>query len=75
MPSVALFILVCLLATSRLLACCRRNMMLQQVGCYLGYSGRRADAFEKAARDPQWTFRSFQRVLRVLISVRPGASV
>src|ERR1700747_1083257 len=29
----------------------------QQVGGYLGYSGRGADAFGKAARDPQRTFR------------------
>jgi hypothetical protein len=29
-----------------------RNMVLQQVGSYLGYSGRGAKSFGKAARDP-----------------------
>jgi hypothetical protein len=30
---------------------------VQQVGSYLGYSGRGATAFGKAARDPKLTFR------------------
>jgi hypothetical protein len=37
---------------SPLLAHCRRNVVLQQVGSYLGYTGRGANALGKAARDP-----------------------
>jgi hypothetical protein len=32
-------------------------MVLQQVGSYLGYSGRDSNAVRKAARDPEGTFR------------------
>ena len=34
-----------------------RNMVLQQLGSYLGHSGRGANPFGKAARDPEWTLR------------------
>jgi hypothetical protein len=30
-----------------------RNVVLQQVGSYPGYSGRDGNAFGKAARDPE----------------------
>jgi hypothetical protein len=33
-------------------------MVLQQVGSYLGYTGRAADAFGKVARDPKPTLSS-----------------
>ncbi len=30
-----------------------RNVVLQQVGSYVGYTGRDANSFGKAARDPK----------------------
>ena len=33
-----------------------RNLAVQQVGSYLGYSGCGADALGKAARDPKRSF-------------------
>jgi hypothetical protein len=47
-----------------LLAHCRRNVVLQQVGSYLGYTGRGADAFGKAARDPNGIDAEQQRAIR-----------
>ena len=46
-----------------LLAHCRRNVVLQQVGSYLGYTGRGSDALWKAARDPKPTWRFRQGAL------------
>ena len=40
------------LSVFRLLAQCRRNVVLQQVGSYLGWTGRGANAFRKAAHGP-----------------------
>jgi hypothetical protein len=38
-----------------------RNVVLQQVGSYLGYTGRGAKPFGKAARDPDvWSGRALQ---------------
>jgi hypothetical protein len=34
-----------------------RSAAMQQVGSYLGYTGRGANAFRKAARDPEATYR------------------
>ena len=41
------------LSVFRLLAQCRRDVVLQQMGSNLGYTGRGANAFRKAARDPE----------------------
>jgi hypothetical protein len=35
-----------------------RNVVLRQVGSYLGYTGRAANPFRKAARDPKQTLNS-----------------
>ena len=40
------------------LAQCRRKLAAHQVGRCLGYTGRGADAFGKAAGDPKLTFTS-----------------
>jgi len=41
-----------------------RNVMLQQVGSYLGYTGRISNTFGKAAHDPKATFQILRQLLR-----------
>jgi hypothetical protein len=42
---------------------------MQQVGGYLGYTGRAADVIAKAALDPQ---RSFEDLRQVIVNLPPG---
>jgi hypothetical protein len=53
----------------RLLAQCRRNVVLQHVGGYLGYTGRGANALGKTARDPLRKWRPNAPFLELAVSV------